>query len=113
MNDRIKWLLFVLVIELVSLSGDYLIKKASLQNGLIGWKQLLAGALVYGLTAVGWFYVMRIFKLFTIGILHSIIAIALSMLLSQFVFGEKINSRELIGIALGLISIILLVRFQS
>lgn len=113
MNDRIKWLLLILILELISLSGDYLIKKASLQNGLVGWKQLLVGGLVYGVTAIGWFYVMRVFKLFTIGILHSLIAIALSMALSQFVFGEKITSRELIGIILGFISIILLVRFQD
>lgn len=113
MTERVKWLLIILALELVSLFGDYLIKKASLQNGLVGWKQLVMGGLVYGTTAIGWFYTMRFFKLFTIGIVHSIIAIALSMLLSQFVFGEKINSRELIGIVLGFISIILLIRFQG
>ncbi len=89
MNERVKWFLVILGLELISLGADYLIKKASLQTGWLGWKPLLAGGLVYGATAIGWFYTMRIFKLFTIGLVHSLIVITLTMLLSQFVFDEK------------------------
>ncbi|GAB4028201.1 EamA family transporter [Spirosoma koreense] len=110
MSERIKWLLFIVGIELVSLLADYLIKKASLQVGWTGWKPLLLGGLIYGGSAVGWFYAMRSFKLFTVGVFHSVIVIALSLLLSQFVFGEKITPRELAGVALGILAIILLIR---
>lgn len=113
MNERIKWFLFIVALELISIFGDYLLKKASLQSGWAGWRQILLGGLIYGITAIGWFYVMRTFKLFTISVFHSLIVIALSILLSRFVFDEKISARELIGIALGLVSIGLLVRFQN
>lgn len=113
MNERLKWFLIVMALELISVLGDYFIKKASLQRDLTGWKQLLIGGLIYGATAMGWFYVMRTFKLFTIGLIHSILAIALSVALSQLFFDEKITPRELIGIALGIASIILLIRYQS
>lgn len=63
-------------------------------------------------TAIGWFYMMRSFKLVTIGLLHSFGVIGLSLLLSQFVFQEKITLREVVGIVLGCASIGLLVRFR-
>jgi drug/metabolite transporter (DMT)-like permease len=113
MNERIKWLLFIVALEVISILGDYLLKKASLQAGWTGWKQILMGGLIYGLTAIGWFQVMRTFKLFTISIFHSLITIALSILLSRFIFEERITTRELIGIVLGLASISLLIRFQN
>ncbi len=113
MNERIKWLLIILALEVISVLGDYFIKKASLQNELAGWRQLLIGGLIYGATAIGWFYVMRTFKLFTIGLIHSLLAIALSLLLSQLFFEEKITPREIIGIVLGLASIVLLIRYQG
>lgn len=113
MNERLKWLLIVLSLELISVMGDYFIKKASLQAGWSGWRQLLVGGFIYGATAIGWFYVMRTFKLFTIGLIHSLLAIALSMLLSQLFFEEKMTSRDIVGILLGLASIILLIRYQG
>ena len=113
MNERLKWLLIVLGLELVSVWGDYFIKKASLQKDWTGWKQLIIGGLIYGVTAIGWFYVMRTFKLFTIGLIHSLLAIALSMLLSQLFFEEKITPRDIVGIVLDLASIILLIRYQG
>ncbi|AUD03345.1 EamA family transporter [Spirosoma pollinicola] len=113
MNERIKGLLIIVGLELISVLGDYFIKKASLQTGWVGWRQLVIGGLIYGATAMGWFYVMRTFKLFTIGLIHSLLAIALSVLLSQLFFEEKITPREIVGIVLGLASIVLLIRYQG
>ncbi|CCH51118.1 hypothetical protein BN8_00026 [Fibrisoma limi BUZ 3] len=113
MAIRYKWLLLLVVLELISLLADYLIKKASLQPGLSGWKALLMGGIVYGSTALGWFYMMRSYKLFTIGALHSVGVIALSVLLSLIVFKEKMSMGEFVGLGLGLASIVLLLRFQE
>jgi uncharacterized membrane protein len=112
MNELTKWVLVLVSLELVSLLADYLIKKASLQAGLAGWPWLVIGGLIYGTTAIGWFYLMRSFKLVSLGLLHSFGVIALSLMLSQFVFQEKITLREVVGIALGCASIGLLVRFR-
>ncbi|MFC5408467.1 hypothetical protein ACFPMF_04055 [Larkinella bovis] len=112
MNELTKWVLILVSLEVFSLLADYLIKKASLQAGMDGWPWLLTGGLMYGTTAIGWFYMMRSFKLFTIGLLHSFGVIALTLVLSLFVFQEKITLREWVGIALGCVSIGLLVRFR-
>lgn len=112
MNQQMKWLLVLIILELVSLLADYLIKKASLQAGWDGWSWLLAGGVIYGATAIGWFFMMRSTKLVTIGLLHSFGVVALSLLLGLFVFQEKITAREMIGIALGCASIGFLIRFS-
>ena len=113
MNERVKWFLLIVALEVISLFADYLIKRASLQNGWIGWKPLLLGGFIYGATAIGWFFAMRTFKLFTINVFHSFFVIAVSILMSQFIFGEKLTSRELVGILLGIASIVLLIRFKE
>ena len=113
MTERIKWFLLIIALELVSIFADYLIKRASLQAGWVGWKPLLIGGFIYGATAIGWFYAMRVYKLFTINMFHSFFVIAVSILMSQFIFGEKLTMRELVGIALGIASIVLLIRFKE
>lgn len=112
MNEQAKWVLVLVGLELISLLADYLIKKASLQAGMSGWAWLVSGGLLYGATALGWFFMMRSFKLFTIGVLHSFGVIVLSLLLSQFIFREKITLREGMGLLLGCLSVGLLVRFR-
>ncbi len=113
MNERIKWFLLIVMLEVISIFADYLIKRASLQAGWLGWRPLLAGGFIYGLTAIGWFYAMRTFKLFTINLFHSFLVIAASVLMSQFIFGEKLTNREVVGIVLGIASIVLLIRFKE
>ena len=78
-----------------------------------GWKLLLLGSLLYGVSAIGFFLLMRMFKVFTVGMLHSFAVVFLSIILSLVVFKEKIHAREIIGLLLGVASISLLVRFQE
>ncbi|WP_207509294.1 MULTISPECIES: hypothetical protein [Telluribacter] len=112
MNEPLKWLFLLLILEAASILADYLIKKASLLAGFSGWGWLLLGGILYGSTALGWFIMMRSFKIFTLGVLHSFGVIALSLALSVFVFDEKITWREVAGIGLGCVSIGLLIRFR-
>ncbi len=112
MTQQLKWILLVVSLELVSMLADYFIKKASLLAGLTGWGWLATGGILYGTTALGWFFMMRSFNLVTIGVLHSFGVIALSLLLSLFVFREPITLRDVAGITLGCVSIGLLVRFN-
>ncbi len=112
MHESVKWLVLLVSLEAVSMLADYLIKKASLLAGFTGWGWLLLGGLLYGTTALGWFFMMRSFKLFTLGLVHSFGVIALSLVLSLAVFGEKITGREVAGVVLGCVSLGLLVRFR-
>ncbi len=100
----------------ISLSGitvlsDYFVKKASLQNPV--WNRwLIVGIIIYGLTAIGWVYVMKSMKLSTLGVVYGVSCITLLAIVSVFVFHEKITIIEIIGIALGIGSVALLSRFS-
>ncbi|GAB3759458.1 hypothetical protein [Spirosoma pomorum] len=112
MTQQLKWIVLLVSLELISMLADYFIKKASLLAGLTGWGWLVTGGMLYGATALGWFFMMRSFNLVTIGLLHSFGAIALSLLLGLVVFHETISLREVAGITLGCVSIGLLVHFD-
>jgi len=72
---------------------------------------LILGAVIYGLTAFGWFFLMRRIKLSTLGVLYAVGGVVLLTLISVFYFKEKINPFEITGILLAIISLILLARF--
>jgi drug/metabolite transporter (DMT)-like permease len=98
-------------LSLITVLGDALIKHASLQSEFAGWRWLLLGAVIYAMTAFGWFFVMRKAKLSTLGVLYSVSIVVFLTLVSVFYFKERISSMEIVGIALAIISLILLGRF--
>ena len=106
----IKTVLISFAMVIITILGDYFIKKASLLQYFTGWKLLLFGGFLYGISAIGWFYVYRTTKVFTVGSIHSFGIIIMTILLSVVVFKEKINGSEILGILLGIISLILLLR---
>jgi drug/metabolite transporter (DMT)-like permease len=111
MIDLVLGLSLAVFLSLVVVFGDYLIKIASLQSGFSGWYLLAIGAIVYALTAVGWFFVMRHAKLSTLGVIYGMTCIIALTLLSVFYFKETLNGFEIFGIILALISIVILARF--
>ncbi len=104
-------ILLGIILSLIVVFGDYLIKLASMQNGFSGWYLLMLGAIIYGLTGIGWFFVMRHLKLSTIGVVFGMSCLIALTLVSIFYFNEHINSYEIFGIILAIISIIILARF--
>ena len=98
-------------LSIITVIGDSLIKNASLQSAFSGWKFLILGAVIYGITALGWFFVMRKIKLSTIGVLYGVSCIILLTLIGVFYFKEKINFFEIFGILLGVASIVILYKF--
>lgn len=82
---------------IITILGDYFIKKASLLQYFTGWKLLLFGGFLYGLTAIGSFYVYRTTKVFTVGAIHSfgiIIIIIITILLSAMVLRKNKRLRN-------------------
>ena len=98
-------------LSLITVLADALIKHASLQNAFSGWQMLILGAIIYSLTAFGWFFVMRKIKLSTLGVLYGVSCIVFLTLVSVFYFKERITSLELFGILLGIVSLVILSRF--
>lgn len=67
--------------------------------------------IIYALTAFGWFYVMKHIKLSTLGIFFALTNIILLALVGVVFFKEHLSLYDIVGIILGIISIIILARF--
>lgn len=107
-----KFLAFIIAISLsvITVIADYFIKKASVEN--VVWnKWLLAGALIYAVSAIGWVFTMKNIKLSTLGVIYGVSCITLLALMSALIFHEKISPVEIIGIVMGISSIALLYKF--
>lgn len=111
MTMELLFLLFALILSILTVFADAIIKHSSLQAAFSGWKYLILGAIIYGSTAFGWFFLMRKIKLSTLGVVYSVSCVVLLALVSVFLFKEKISSIEIVGIILAVISLMILARF--
>lgn len=98
-------LMILAAITGLTLFGDYAIKVASAKDsGLLSiW--FILGAILYGLPAVGWFYLMKSHSLATIGVMYSASTIILLALLGYFVFKEAFGWREAVGLTLAIAAV--------
>lgn len=103
--------IFGIVLSIITVMGDIFIKNASLQPSFSGWRLFTIGSILWVITAFGWFSLMRKVKLSTLGVLYSLSTIILLTLVSVFYFKEKLAAIEIVGIALALISLVILARF--
>jgi len=104
-------IILAIFLGLVGVAGDFFIKLAS--SGTkppVRW--FVIGALVYAVTAFGWFYVYRHIKLSTSAVFYAISTVLFLTAVSVFYFKEKLNIYEIIGIAMAVISLVLLKRFM-
>lgn len=110
MDKIIITILVVVLLSVVGVLGDFFVKLAGLGK-IMDVRWFVLGALVYAMTAFGWFYVMRHAKLTTLGVVYTVSTVLFLTALSVFYFKERINIVELIGIATGILSLVLLARF--
>jgi len=99
------------LLSLVTILGDFILKNASLRPGFGGWPSLVIGCLLYGLTGLGWFFLMRRAELSTLGVLYSVATIIGLTLLGAFLFKERINPMEIVGIILAIVSVVIMYKF--
>ena len=88
--------------------GDYFIKVASEKPAGFSSARFLAGAVLYGLPAIGWFFLMKSHSLALVSTLYTSSTIILLALLGYFVFRESFGLREAVGISLAIASIIVM-----
>ncbi|KKR09705.1 MAG: hypothetical protein UT37_C0012G0009 [Parcubacteria group bacterium GW2011_GWA2_39_18] len=105
-------IIIVIFLSLAGVIGDFFIKLsgASLSR-FIEIKWFIIGFLIYASTAFGWFYVMKHIKLSSLGVIYSITTVLLLVIVGVFIFHEKLNVYEIIGIVAAITSVILLSRF--
>jgi len=92
--------------------SDYLLKRASALPHPFTSIFFYSGMIGYALSAFGWVYVLRWFKLSTIGAIYSIVLIGMLAIIGVTAFSEKITTTEIIGLILACVSIIILTRFS-
>jgi drug/metabolite transporter (DMT)-like permease len=112
MNGLLLAFLLGIGLSIITVLGDVLVKSASLQPGFSGWQVLVVGAIIYGLTAFGWFFVMRGAKLSTLGVLYAVSVVVFLTLVSVFYFKEKLSIFEVLGITMAITSLVILYRFS-
>jgi len=109
--SKIAALALTVLLALVGVTGDYFIKLAGGGKRFVEPKWFILGMAVYALTAFGWLLVMKEIKLTTLGVYYALFTILFLTIVSVLFFREQLNGYEVIGIALAVISIVLLGRF--
>lgn len=110
MNVPIAGLLFVLLLSLIGVAGDFCIKQAGHHVSGFDLRWFLGGIGMYVVTAIGWFFAMRHMKLATLGVFYSVSTILLLTLLSVLYYQETLNKSEIAGVLTALTSVFLLIR---
>lgn len=105
-------ILIIIILAGIGVLGDYFIKLAGNGSKYISYIPFFTGMIVFALTAFGWFYVMKHIKLSTLGLFYSVTTVILLTLVGTIFFKEHLSTIELIGIILGIASIIILARFS-
>ena len=104
-------ILIIMALAAVGVAGDYFIKVSGNGPSYVSYPPLLIGMMIYALTAIGWFYVMKHVKLGTLGVFYALTTIILLAIVGAVFFKEQLTVYDIIGIVLGVISIVFLARF--
>jgi len=102
---------WIIILTLANAAGDFLIKKATLRPGFSGVYLVIAGGVVWLISAFGWFYVLKRMELSNSNGIFAVLTIIFVLAGSYFYFHEKVSIGEIAGFVLAIISIYLLVRF--
>jgi uncharacterized membrane protein len=111
MNSNLLPILIVIILSAIGVLGDYFIKISGNGPKYILYLPFFSGMIIYALTAVGWFYVMKHIKLGPLAIYYSVTSVALLAIIGVVFFKEQMSGIDILGIILGICSLIILARF--
>jgi len=92
------WFLWMIVAYLIATTGDVLVKKQFV------W----LGALLYACTTPFWVKVLQVKDLSSLAIISSVVGNTILLLGARIFLGEIMTPMQWVGIAIGMISLILL-----
>ena len=104
-------MLITIAFSVIGVLGDYFLKLASAREQPLRTSLFYLGFALYASTAFGWVFVMKYLKLATISVLYSVSLVLLLTAIGVVLFRESLNYFEVVGIALAVISLVLLMRF--
>jgi len=97
----------------VTVAGDYLLKRASSQaTPFVSW-WFVVGFVVYSSMAFGWIFVMRHLRFATLGAVYAVSSVLLLALVGVLFLGEPLKWQEGVGIGMAVGAIVLLTRFAG
>lgn len=100
------------LLSVVCVIADYWLKRASdLVNPLRSYA-FASGAGLYAISAFGWVYVFRHFKLATISAFFSLVVVVSLAITGVVAFRESLSASELVGLGCAVAALVLLARFQ-
>ncbi|MCX6764720.1 MAG: transporter [Candidatus Nealsonbacteria bacterium] len=111
MNLKLISLIFVAVLSLVGVIGDFFINLAGEGKKFIELKWFVIGFIIYASTAFGWFFLMKNIKLSTLGVFYAVSTMIFLTIISVFYFKEPINNYEILGIVTAVIALVLMGKF--
>lgn len=99
-----------ILLSLLGVAADTMLKAASQQPQpfLNVWFAL--GALSTIGFAIGWVFLMQVMKLGTAGVLYAVTSSLLLVVIGYLVFGERLSTAEVTGVAMAVGSFVLLGR---
>jgi drug/metabolite transporter (DMT)-like permease len=113
MGTRTIAVLVTIAFSGIGVLGDYFLKLASARDQSLRTGWFYFGFVLYASTAFGWVFVMKHLKLASISVLYSVSLVLLLTAIGVVLFRESLNSFEVIGIVLAVVSLVLLMRFAS
>lgn len=111
MNTITTGLIVTVILAMIGVLADTVIRISGSGAKFIELKLFIIGAVLYCITAFGWFYVMKYLKFSTIGVFYGISSLLILTIVGVVFFKESLNMYEMIGIGLAIISMILLGKF--
>ena len=101
---------FAFFTALIVLFGDYLIKLAADGDMPVTSRLVMGGVVLYGASAMLWYVAVRHVTLAQAGVAFSMFSLLALCGLGVYAFGEKIGTREALGIGCALASMVLMIR---
>jgi drug/metabolite transporter (DMT)-like permease len=101
----------ILVLSLTTVFADWALKRASEQTASFSSGYFFLGTGVYAISAFAWVVTMRHAKLGVIGAFYSVTVALMLAVVGAVFFHEKLEVREMLGIGLGISSLLLLTRW--
>lgn len=106
-----RWaMLAVIALSILGVLGDLAVKRAA-DAGNPASPFLALGALIFGISAFGWYLAMRVLNLATVGAIYSIATLLLLVLAGTVIFGERLHTIEVVAVLVALGTLAALWRF--
>jgi multidrug transporter EmrE-like cation transporter len=113
MDSRKVAFLLTMLFSAFGVGADTCLKLASRAARPYTSKWFFLGLTAYALTAFCWTHVMRTLKLGTIAVIYSVTIVILLTTVGIVGFDEKLSRTEILGMLMGIASLVMLARFAE